>query len=134
LRVRADETRHLASRLIHASAKEKFLPDLFARLSHHRRTPDNAMFLQASLTTFFVVFGGGFRSKSSQPFEPLLVLMIIFSIVELLLGNILGILSSHSFGFTGLESQGAEFGKTLQSVHYHANNLLRSEVTTMFVF
>jgi amino acid transporter len=61
--LRIYELMRVAARLIHASAKDHFLPDLFARLHPNRRTPDNAMFLQASLTSFFVVFGGGFRSE-----------------------------------------------------------------------
>ena len=50
-----------ASRLIFASARDHFLPSAFAKLHYSRRTPDNAMALNAALTVFFVCFGGGFR-------------------------------------------------------------------------
>ncbi|KAJ9107294.1 hypothetical protein QFC21_000744 [Naganishia friedmannii] len=46
--------------VVASSAKESFLPKFFTRLST-RNTPDNALALQALLTLFFVVFGGGFR-------------------------------------------------------------------------
>lgn len=53
----------LASRLIFASARDHFLPSAFAKLHYSRRTPDNAMALNAALTIFFVCFGGGFRCR-----------------------------------------------------------------------
>lgn len=52
-----------ASRLIYAAARDHFLPSIFAKLHPKRRTPDHAMALQAGLTVFFIVFGGGFRSE-----------------------------------------------------------------------
>lgn len=55
----------IAAHLSYAAAKDHFLPEIFARLNGSRRTPDNAMALQAGLCSFFVVFGGGFRSKPS---------------------------------------------------------------------
>jgi amino acid transporter len=58
---------YLAAKLIHASAKERFLPNLFTKLHPKRRTPDYAMFLHAGLTSFFVIFGGGFRSPFDLP-------------------------------------------------------------------
>jgi amino acid transporter len=54
-----------AARLIYAASRDHFLPEMFSRLHHRRRTPDNAMALQAGLTIFFVIFGGGFRSQWS---------------------------------------------------------------------
>lgn len=51
----------VAARLIYAASRDHFLPEIFSRLHHRRRTPDNAMALQAGMTTFFVLFGGGFR-------------------------------------------------------------------------
>lgn len=56
-----------AASLIYASARDHFLPEVFTRLHYRRRTPDNAMALQAALTTFFVVFGGGFRCQLPAP-------------------------------------------------------------------
>jgi amino acid transporter len=53
----------VAARLIYAASRDHFLPEVFSRLHQRRRTPDNAMALQAGLTIFYVVFGGGFRSQ-----------------------------------------------------------------------
>ncbi|KAK4686405.1 hypothetical protein P7C73_g3718, partial [Tremellales sp. Uapishka_1] len=53
---------YTCSKLIYTASKEHFLPALFSKLHHRRRTPDNAMALQAALTLFYVVFGGGFRT------------------------------------------------------------------------
>jgi amino acid transporter len=50
------------ARLIYASSRDHFLPSVFAKLHPTRRTPDNAMILQAAITTMFILFGGGFRS------------------------------------------------------------------------
>lgn len=50
------------SRLLYAASRDHFLPEIFSRLHHRRRTPDNAMALQAAVTAFFVTFGGGFRT------------------------------------------------------------------------
>lgn len=36
---------------------------MFAKLDPKRRTPDYAMGLNATLTTFYIIFGGGFRSE-----------------------------------------------------------------------
>ena len=52
-----------AAKLIFASARDRLLPEMLGRLHYRRKTPDNAMFLQASTTTFFIIFGGGFRGK-----------------------------------------------------------------------
>jgi amino acid transporter len=52
-----------AARLIYAAARDHFLPSIFARLDSRRRTPDYAMALNAALTAFYIVFGGGFRSE-----------------------------------------------------------------------
>jgi amino acid transporter len=41
------------------------MPEIFARLHPRRRTPDHAMALQAGLTAFFIIFGGGFRREST---------------------------------------------------------------------
>jgi amino acid transporter len=54
----------LAAGLIYAASRDHLLPELFSRLHHRRRTPDNAMALQACLTIFFILFGGGFRGES----------------------------------------------------------------------
>jgi amino acid transporter len=62
-----EEADKVAGRLIHAAAKDHHLPEIFARLHHRRRTPDNAMALQAGCTAFFILFGGGFRSKHAAP-------------------------------------------------------------------
>ncbi|CAG7846043.1 b(0,+)-type amino acid transporter 1 Short=b(0,+)AT1; AltName: Full=Glycoprotein-associated amino acid transporter b0,+AT1; AltName: Full=Solute carrier family 7 member 9 [Serendipita indica DSM 11827] len=51
-----------SSRLICAAGREGFLPELFGHLHPVRKTPLNATILQAVLTLFFVIFGGGFRS------------------------------------------------------------------------
>ncbi|KAG8786809.1 hypothetical protein FRC15_010628 [Serendipita sp. 397] len=50
------------SRLICAAGREGFLPSLFGDLHPVRGTPVNATILQAVLTSFFVIFGGGFKS------------------------------------------------------------------------
>lgn len=55
----------VAARLIYAASKDHQLPEIFGRLHHRRRTPDYAMALQAGLTAFFIIFGGGFRRKSA---------------------------------------------------------------------
>ncbi|RSH93948.1 hypothetical protein EHS25_006601 [Saitozyma podzolica] len=53
---------YTTARLIYAASRDHFLPEVFSRLHQRRRTPDNAMALQAGLTIFYVVFGGGFRT------------------------------------------------------------------------
>ncbi|KAK8869635.1 hypothetical protein IAR55_000203 [Kwoniella newhampshirensis] len=53
---------YTTARLIYAASREHFLPSVFSRLHHRRRTPDNAIALQASLSLFFIIFGGGFRA------------------------------------------------------------------------
>ncbi|OCF36591.1 L-methionine transporter [Kwoniella heveanensis BCC8398] len=50
------------ARLIYAASREHFLPSVFSKLHHRRRTPDNAIFLQVALASVFVVVGGGFRA------------------------------------------------------------------------
>ncbi|WWC60955.1 uncharacterized protein I303_103532 [Kwoniella dejecticola CBS 10117] len=50
------------ARLIYAASREHFLPSIFSRLHQKRRTPDYAVGLQAGLSLFFVIFGGGFRA------------------------------------------------------------------------
>ncbi|WWC89749.1 uncharacterized protein L201_004675 [Kwoniella dendrophila CBS 6074] len=50
------------ARLIYAASREHFLPSIFSRLNTKRRTPDYAVGLQAGLSLFFVIFGGGFRA------------------------------------------------------------------------
>ncbi|KAG8833528.1 hypothetical protein FRC17_010560 [Serendipita sp. 399] len=51
-----------SSRLICAAGREGFLPSIFSDLHPVRGTPVNATILQALLTCFFVIFGGGFKS------------------------------------------------------------------------
>jgi amino acid transporter len=51
-----------AGRLIYVAGREGYLPALFGRLHPTRKTPLNAMLLQASITIAFIVLGGGFRS------------------------------------------------------------------------
>ncbi|WWD16103.1 hypothetical protein CI109_100528 [Kwoniella shandongensis] len=53
---------YTTARLIYAASREHFLPSVFSRLHYRRRTPDNAIALQAGLSLFYVVFGGGFRA------------------------------------------------------------------------
>ncbi|KAL7424116.1 hypothetical protein Q5752_001701 [Cryptotrichosporon argae] len=53
---------YTTAKLIYAASRDHFLPSIFTKLHPRRRTPDNAMALQAALTIFFVVFGGGFRT------------------------------------------------------------------------
>ena len=55
--------KEIAARLIYAAAKDHHMPEIFARLHHRRRTPDYAMALQAGLTAFFIIFGGGLRRE-----------------------------------------------------------------------
>ncbi|WRT67316.1 uncharacterized protein IL334_004286 [Kwoniella shivajii] len=50
------------ARLIYAASREHYLPSIFSKLHPKRRTPDYAVALQAGLSLFFVVFGGGFRA------------------------------------------------------------------------
>ncbi|KAF8522271.1 amino acid permease-domain-containing protein [Hysterangium stoloniferum] len=50
------------ARLIYMAGKERFLPSIFGRLHQGRKTPINAIILQASLTIFFIMVGGGFRT------------------------------------------------------------------------
>lgn len=51
-----------SARLISVAGREGFLPAFFGRLHPRRKTPINAMGLQAAMTILFIVFGGGFRS------------------------------------------------------------------------
>lgn len=51
-----------AGRLIYVAGREGYLPALFGRLHPTRKTPLNAMLLQASITITFILLGGGFRS------------------------------------------------------------------------
>jgi amino acid transporter len=51
-----------AGRLIYVAGREGYLPALFGRLHPTRKTPLNAMLLQASITIAFILLGGGFRS------------------------------------------------------------------------
>ncbi|KIJ44053.1 hypothetical protein M422DRAFT_67697 [Sphaerobolus stellatus SS14] len=51
-----------SSRLIYMAGREHYLPSLFGRLHKSRRTPINALILQACLTIFFIFVGGGFRT------------------------------------------------------------------------
>jgi len=51
-----------SSRLIYMAGKERFLPKVFGRLHKTRNTPVNALGLQAVLTVFFILVGGGFRT------------------------------------------------------------------------
>ncbi|WVQ78463.1 hypothetical protein IAT38_000549 [Cryptococcus sp. DSM 104549] len=53
---------YTTARLIYAASKEHFLPSIFSKLHHRRRTPDNAVALQGALALFFIIFGGGFRA------------------------------------------------------------------------
>ncbi|KAF6765237.1 L-methionine transporter [Ephemerocybe angulata] len=53
---------YTSSRLVYAAGRERFLPAMFGRLHSTRKTPLNATLLQASITTAFIVIGGGFRS------------------------------------------------------------------------
>lgn len=51
-----------SARLIYVAGRERYLPAMFGRLHKTRKTPLNAMLLQATLTIIFIVVGGGFRS------------------------------------------------------------------------
>ena len=51
-----------AGRLIYVAGREGYLPALFGRLHPTRKTPLNAMCLQAGITSAFILLGGGFRS------------------------------------------------------------------------
>lgn len=44
------------------AGREKFLPSVFGRLHETRKTPVNALCLQALLTMIFILVGGGFRT------------------------------------------------------------------------
>jgi len=66
-RVMSTSTRVLGSffttgRLIYVAGREGYLPALFGRLHPTRKTPLNAMLLQACITITFILLGGGFRS------------------------------------------------------------------------
>ncbi|KAF8495628.1 L-methionine transporter [Gautieria morchelliformis] len=50
------------SRLIYTAGRERFLPSMFGRLHKTRKTPVNAICLQALLTIAFILVGGGFRT------------------------------------------------------------------------
>jgi len=51
-----------AGRLIYVAGREGYLPAMFGRLHPTRKTPLNAMLLQAGITIAFILLGGGFRS------------------------------------------------------------------------
>ena len=51
-----------AGRLIYVAGREGYLPAMFGRLHPTRKTPLNAMLLQACITITFILLGGGFRS------------------------------------------------------------------------
>ncbi|KZS99222.1 L-methionine transporter [Sistotremastrum niveocremeum HHB9708] len=53
---------YTSARLISVAAQEGYLPSLFGRLHSTRKTPLNALMLQAGLTLMFILVGGGFRS------------------------------------------------------------------------
>jgi len=53
---------YTSSRLIYAAGQEGYLPSMFGTLHRSRKTPMNALLLQAVMTTLFIMFGGGFRS------------------------------------------------------------------------
>lgn len=53
---------YTSSRLIYAAGQEGYLPSMFGTLHPTRKTPMNALLLQAVMTTLFILFGGGFRS------------------------------------------------------------------------
>jgi len=89
------------------AGKERFLPKVFGRLHKTRNTPVNALGLQAVLTVFFILVGGGFRtlvnfySVASWGFYFLTV-----SIVTLSSPNHTH-LFLEGFGFSGFTDQGA---------------------------
>jgi len=51
-----------AGHMIGAAGREGYLPAMFGKLHKSRKTPVNAMLLQATLSITFIVIGGGFRS------------------------------------------------------------------------
>ncbi|KAH7889240.1 amino acid permease-domain-containing protein [Phlebopus sp. FC_14] len=51
-----------SARLVQAAGREGYLPAMFGKLNKSRKTPLNALLLQASMTIAFIVVGGGFRS------------------------------------------------------------------------
>ncbi|KAL4077054.1 amino acid permease-domain-containing protein [Scleroderma yunnanense] len=51
-----------AGHLIEAAGREGYLPAMFGKLHKSRKTPVNAIFLQAALSITFIIIGGGFRS------------------------------------------------------------------------
>jgi len=51
-----------SARLIYVAGREGYLPAMFGKLHKTRKTPLNAMLLQASLAITFILVGGGFRS------------------------------------------------------------------------
>ncbi|KAI6045787.1 amino acid permease-domain-containing protein [Pisolithus marmoratus] len=50
------------ARLVAAAGREGYLPAMFGKLHKSRKTPVNAILLQAGLIIAFIVIGGGFRS------------------------------------------------------------------------
>lgn len=50
------------ARLVAVAGREGYLPAMFGKLHKSRKTPVNAISLQAGLTIAFIVVGGGFRS------------------------------------------------------------------------
>jgi amino acid transporter len=51
-----------SARLIYSASRERYLPAVFGQLHKTRKTPVNAMALQAAITLFFIALGGGFRT------------------------------------------------------------------------
>lgn len=51
-----------AGHMIGAAGREGYLPAMFSKLHESRKTPVNAMLLQAALSITFIIIGGGFRS------------------------------------------------------------------------
>ncbi|KIK18961.1 hypothetical protein PISMIDRAFT_30399 [Pisolithus microcarpus 441] len=50
------------ARLVAVAGREGYLPAVFGKLHKSRKTPVNAILLQAGLTIAFIIIGGGFRS------------------------------------------------------------------------
>jgi hypothetical protein len=84
------------------------------------------MALQAGLTVFFIVFGGGFRSefqvdRRQTTAEP------DISFAQLLLRHFMDFLPPHSPRTARAETERTQSRASLPDLDYHTNHLLRSK-------
>ena len=115
------------ARLIYVAGKEGYLPALFGRHNSMLKTPLNAMCLQAVLTIFFILVGGGFRSLIN--FAVVASWAFYFLTVRMTVGQRVVICSCKlSIGPRTCDPTGerTDAGETVQNVDHYTIDFLRS--------